>query len=208
MTHTNSISFDLAWYTILSQYSASVRRTVCDAVLNFALTGEVPVLKGIAKVAFQFISHEISKQLGRVSANPVRMPVATAEEMPEPDNYKKDDTIPQQPENPHEAEPVEPVQPDAEPVTGLHETTLPDTCSIEDTLPESPKGSCAEPEIPQEKEIAVQQTAVPCPPERQKAYAVPASPDNKKHNCISRSRIPVGKISCTRKGSKILFRRR
>ena len=65
MTHANSISFDLAWYTILSQYSSSVRRTVCDAVLNFAVTGEIPVLKGIAKVAFQFISHEISKQLGR-----------------------------------------------------------------------------------------------------------------------------------------------
>lgn len=192
MTHTNSISFDLAWYTILSQYSASVRRTVCDAVLNFALTGEVPALKGIAKVAFQFISHEISKQLGRVSANTVRMPVATAEEMPQPDNYKKDDATPQQPENPHEAEPMETIQ----------------QSTVEDTIPESPKESCVEPETPQEKEAAVQQTAAPRPPEQHKAHAHPASPGNKKQNCISPSRIPVGKISCTRKGSKILFRRR
>ncbi len=62
MTHTNYLSFDLAWYTILCQYSRSIRRTVCDAVLNFAATGEIPVLKGTAKVAFEFISHEISKQ--------------------------------------------------------------------------------------------------------------------------------------------------
>ena len=192
MTHTNSISFDLAWYTILSQYSASVRRTVCDAVLNFALTGEIPVLKGIAKVAFQFIAHEISKQLGRVSANTIQIPVATADEMPKQDNDKKEDPTTQQPENLNEVEPMESIKQSTE----------------EETLPESTKENCAEPEAPKEKEVDVQQTAAPRPPERQAVYEVPASPGNKKQSCVSRSHIPVGKITCTRKGSKILFRRR
>lgn len=191
MTHTNSITFDLAWYTILSQYSATVRRTVCDAVLNFALTGEVPVLKGIAKVAFQFIAHEVSKQLGRVPANTIQMPVATADEMPEQDNDKKDAHTPQQPENLTEGEPMESIQQGTE----------------EDTHPESPKENCVESETTQIQDAAIQRISPSSPPER-KAYAVPASPGNKKQNCISRSRIQAGKITCTRKGSKILFRRR
>lgn len=63
MTNTNSITFDLAWFTILSGYSVSLSRKVCDAVLNFAATGEVPSFKGLAKIAFELIANEISKQL-------------------------------------------------------------------------------------------------------------------------------------------------
>lgn len=67
MTNTNTITFDLAWYTILNRYSVSIRRKVCDAVISFAATGEIPVLKGMSKLAFELIANEISKQKNTLS---------------------------------------------------------------------------------------------------------------------------------------------
>ncbi len=193
MTHTNSISFDLTWYSILSQYSASVRRTVCDAVLNFALTGEIPVLKGIAKIAFQFISHEISKQLGREKVESIQVPVPAAPAVDAPDEDAKDVAEIQQDEAVSTAEGDETpaaVQAQAE----------------EDVLPESDPER-TETEMPDAADDAAKDTAPSVALPVGKCYSVPASPARKARGSVSRNRISSGKITCTRKGSKILFRR-
>ncbi len=208
MTHTNSISFDLAWYKILSQYSAAVRRTVCDAVLNFALTGEIPVLKGIAKMAFQFISHEISKQLGTVPVATIPMAVATPDETPMQSNDNKEMAETQQPETLPEVEPTELQQSVAEADTGMQENTLSNNIISGTAIPEPEKETGGEVEPPQEKEDTAPQIARTNPPARQARHAVPASPGHKKQDCITSNRTTAGKITCTRKGSKILFRRR
>ena len=201
MTHANSISFDLTWYTILSQYSISVRRTVCDAVLNFALTGEIPVLKGIAKVAFQFISYEISKQLGNTSLENLSLPLNPAADLDAPENKFENMVEIQSGESlavtvnesgltepqPAEEEPVTPNL-EAQPVASV--STINDNrASVQEAISqETPDFS---PDLPQLRH-----------------NAVPASPALKQRGCISRNRMQVGKITCMKKGSKMLFRRR
>lgn len=200
MTHTNSITFDLAWYSILNQYSASVRRTVCDAVLNFALTGEIPVLKGIAKIAFQFISHEISKQLGKVPVEGVTAPVPLVADMEAPEDEVKDVVEIQSIEDAPEQGNDEPQLAVSQPGMESEEVIVPgsnDDCPV----PESAEvDSCV---VDTDKESVPSSRMV-----SGKSYNVPASPAQKARGCISRNRIAAGKMTCTRKGSKILFRRR
>ncbi len=192
MTHANSITFDLAWYTILSQYSASVRRTVCDAVLNFALTGEVPVLKGIAKVAFQFISHEISKQLGKetVESIPVPVPSSTVPEAPEGDA----DDMAQIQQHESFTEPVR------------HEPMLSEDEVVEETPDAQPEETMPEAVVQDicDKDISYLNIKHSKKPQS----ASPESQPYKPQGCLSRNRMPVGKICCIKKGSKMLFRRR
>lgn len=83
MTNTNSITFDLAWFTILSGYSVSLRRKVCDAVLNYAATGELPSFKGLAKIAFELIANEISKQLTAKAPDTDNQEISEASEISE-----------------------------------------------------------------------------------------------------------------------------
>lgn len=199
MTHANSISFDLAWYSILSQYSASVRRTVCDAVLNFALTGEIPLLKGIAKVAFQFISHEISKQLGKLPVEGVIDPVPAVADTGIPEGEMKDVVEIQLPEC--MAEPI------AEPVAQFSEDDA--MTEIPDSFPSEAVPATVQEVIAPPYDIVPEEISSECHETSEKQHlAVPEPRLRKQRGCISRNRMPVGKISCIRKGSKMVFRRR
>ncbi|MDE6263549.1 MAG: hypothetical protein K2M11_00240 [Paramuribaculum sp.] len=201
MTHANSISFDLAWYTILSQYSSSVRRTVCDAVLNFAVTGEIPVLKGIAKVAFQFISHEISKQLGRASSERLSLPLNPSADV---------ETAGSEVVN------VAEIQSEESSAVAVNESGLTESQTAEEepvtpSLETQPVESV--PAINDNRisvqEAFQQETPAFSPDLSQLRHsAVPSSPARKQRGCISRNRMQVGKITCMKKGSKMLFRRR
>ncbi len=199
MTHANSITFDLAWYTILSQYSASVRRTVCDAVLNFAATGEIPVLKGTAKVAFEFISHEISKQRA------IDAPSASTESIAQ-------QALPAQPikdEQDNAADRVEETAikdsdelPEATPNT---QTTVNQAEKDTETLDVSslPLSDKHEAEAPaQIIDIPEVTFTKPNPPVSN------ASPQKAQRGCISRSRQTIRGITCVRKGSKMIFKKR
>lgn len=187
MTHTNYLSFDLAWYTILCQYSRSVRRTVCDAVLNFAATGEIPVLKGTAKIAFEFISHEISKQ--RIPNN-----LSTNHE---PTGI--------QPEEPQQSPvPEEPVQIPADTPENHSETQTAEHPEIED--PVSDKETLVQ---PQTETASLNPEPIPEATTCIKAStAHPVKQKNTPRGCISRSRQTVGGVLCVRKGSKMIFKKR
>ncbi|MDE6263836.1 MAG: hypothetical protein K2M11_01705 [Paramuribaculum sp.] len=188
MTHTNYLSFDLAWYTILCQYSRSVRRTVCDAVLNFAATGEIPVLKGTAKIAFEFISHEISKQ--RIPNNPST-------------NNEPTDIQPEAPQqNPVPEE--EPIQIPADTPENHPETQTAEDPEIE--APDTDKDTLVQ---PQTEPASIHPEPIP------EAPACIPSPTahhvkhkNTQRGCISRSRQTVGGVLCVRKGSKMIFKKR
>lgn len=200
MTHANSISFDLAWYSILSQYSTFVRRTVCDAVLNFALTGEMPVLKGIAKVAFQFISHEISKQLGKSSSETLSIPLNPTVDLEAPENKDENMVEIQSDESPavtvNDSGLTEPQPAEEEPVTPSLEAQPVESVSAIDNR------------VSVQETIAQETPAFSPDLSQLRHNAVPASPARKQRGCISRNRMQVGKITCMKKGSKMLFRRR
>ncbi len=199
MTHTNYLSFDLAWYTILCQYSRSIRRTVCDAVLNFAATGEIPVLKGTAKVAFEFISHEISKQ--------------RAIDAPSTDT----ESIVQQ------ALPAQPIKDEQDnPADRVKETAIKDSDELQEATPNTqttvnqaekdtetldvsslPLSDKHEAEAPaQIIDIPEVTFTKPNPPVSN------ASPQKAQRGCISRSRQTIRGITCVRKGSKMIFKKR
>lgn len=187
MTHTNYLSFDLAWYTILCQYSRSVRRTVCDAVLNFAATGEIPVLKGTAKIAFEFISHEICKQRA------VNTPS---------DNQEAADRQPE--ETQQKPTPEEPVQIPANVPENQPESQTADNLKVEE--PDTDKETLVQPLTETEsihpKPIPKATTCIPSstpPPVKQK---------NTQRGCISRSQQTVRGVRCVREGSKMIFKKR
>lgn len=191
MTHTNSITFDLAWYSILSQYSASIRRNVCDAVLTFAATGEKPMLKGLAKLAFEFISHEISKQLHKATEKAATQPETQQEH---------DESAPQEAA-------IEPVDP------------------LSEALPQSTQETCMEPEPEpqQESEATRQSEEMPDEPQcgESKENETVSHPQSQEFHSPAPSNKPceqtgniyhasknIGKVTCKRKGSRIIFRRR
>ncbi len=219
MTHANSITFDLAWYSILSRYSASIRRTVCDAVLNFAATGEKPSLKGVAKLAFAFISHEISKQLGKLAqetiSQPDTCPNDSKTDMPEAVNVLPYDT------------PAESImENNNEPAINTEDLTkeLLSEDSISEKSPESQPeetvlqtdDNAAELQHSIDSLPAMQQckSNIDCRPAQQAkspehndtAHALPSR--KKTAKSLQHCNRTIGKVVCKRKGAKIIFRKR
>ncbi|MDE6263599.1 MAG: hypothetical protein K2M11_00490 [Paramuribaculum sp.] len=191
MTHTNSITFDLAWYSILSQYSASIRRNVCDAVLNFAATGEKPMLKGLAKLAFEFISHEISKQMHKPTEETATQPET------QPEN---DESAPQEAA-------IEPVEPLSDALT----QPTPETCMEPEPEPQQESEVTRQlEEMPDEPQSSESKENEPVSHPQTQEYHSPApshKPCEQTGNIYHISKN-IGKVICKRKGSKIIFRRR
>lgn len=191
MIHANYITFDLAWYSILSQYSASIRRNVCDAVLNFATTGERPALKGLAKLAFELISHEISKQMNKEIEDVTIQPEIRPE-----DNESTPQELATEPVDTPSMDGTDPL-PDECP---KHEPQPEGKC--EDILP--PGESSDEPQSHENKETA----PIPQNGSQEKhSHSALHKPCNQTGNTHHISKN-IGKVTCRRKGDKIIFRRR
>jgi len=51
----NGFLFYDDWWKIIKNYPDNTRLAIYDGVMEYGLTGEIPVLKGVAKTAFDFI---------------------------------------------------------------------------------------------------------------------------------------------------------
>ena len=51
----NAFLFYDDWWKIIKNYPDNTRLQIYDAVIEYGLTGEIPVLEGVAKTAFDFI---------------------------------------------------------------------------------------------------------------------------------------------------------
>lgn len=59
MIKNNTFIFNLEWYAVLSEYPAEIRLEVYEAIIGYALSGTLPDLKPLAKMAFSFIRKEM-----------------------------------------------------------------------------------------------------------------------------------------------------
>ncbi|MCI9608528.1 MAG: hypothetical protein HFJ94_10205 [Muribaculaceae bacterium] len=63
MERKNTFIFNLEWDEILSELPKEVKYEVYDAIIKYAKSGEIPVLRPLAKIAFMFIKKEIDNTL-------------------------------------------------------------------------------------------------------------------------------------------------
>lgn len=57
-----NFTFSLKWHTILENYPVEIRREVFDAVITYAATGKIIEMQPLARMAFDFIRHEIDER--------------------------------------------------------------------------------------------------------------------------------------------------
>ena len=59
MNSNSTFIFNLEWYVVLQEYPVEVRFEVYEAIMRYALSGTLPELKPLAKMAFSFIKKEM-----------------------------------------------------------------------------------------------------------------------------------------------------
>ena len=101
-----NFTFSLKWHTILENYPIEIRREVFDAVITYAATGKIIEMQPLARIAFDFIRHEIDERAKARERRAARLAKKTVSYQPlkvtEDLNTSQEDKASQEPEIPEE----------------------------------------------------------------------------------------------------------
>ena len=66
MEEREKFTFRKEWYDVIQELPVQVRSEVCVAIIEYGITGKLPLLKAQAKLAVHFIKKELDISVGNI----------------------------------------------------------------------------------------------------------------------------------------------